>query len=160
MTVGGNGYDRMLETDTIRFRAGSAAYVHLFKIAADGSILICQPNADYTNAEFVDTGVDVKKNGWTRIVAEVDFANKTFKLYAADEGAELVLLGTVSDNLWITGSGVSYGGNNALITYKDAEDWQALAKVIDRTEFVAACGDANKFTDAEKKTADSFKPEI
>ena len=160
MTVGGNGYDRMLETDTIRFRGASDTFVHLFKIAADGSILICQPNADYTDAEFVDTNVDVKKNGWTRIVAEVDFANKTFKLYAADEGAELVLLGTVSDNLWITKSGIASGAATANTLYKDAENWQALATKLDRTEFVAAAGDANVFTEAEKMTADSFKPEI
>lgn len=160
MTVGGNGYDRMLETDTIRFRGASDTFVHLFKIAADGSILLCKPNADYTDAEFVDTGVDVKKNGWTRIVAEVDFANKTFKLYAADEGAELVLLGTVSDNLWITKSGIASGATTANTLYKDAENWQALAAKLDRTEFVAAAGDANKFTEAEKMTADSFKPEL
>ena len=160
MTVGGNGYDRMLETDTIRFRGASDTFVHLFKIAADGSILICQPNAEYTDAEFVDTGVDVKKNGWTRIVAEVDCANKTFKLYAADEGAELVLLGTVSGNLWITKSGISHGAATANTLYKDAENWQALAAKLDRTEFVAAEGDANKFTEAEKMTADSFKPAI
>lgn len=160
MTVGGNGYDRMLETDTIRFRGASDTFVHLFKIAADGSILICQPNADYTDAEFVDTNADVKKNGWTRIVAEVDCANKTFKLYAADEGAELVLLGTVSGNLWITKSGISHGGATANTLYKDAENWQALAKKLDRTEIMTAVGDANKFTEAEKMTADSFKPEI
>ena len=160
MTVGGNGYDRMLETDTIRFRGASDTFVHLFKIAADGSILLCKPNADYTDAEFVDTNADVKKNGWTRIVAEVDFAKKTFKLYAADEGAELVLLGTVTDNLWITKSGISHGAASANTLYKDAADWQALAKKLDRTEIMTAVGEANKFTDAEKKTADSFKPEI
>ena len=161
MTVGGNGYDRMLETDTIRFIGYSAkAYVHLFKIAADGSILICKPNADYTDAEFVDTGVDVKKNGWTRIVAEVDFAKKTFKLYAADEGAELVLLGTVSDNLWITKSGISHGAATPNTDYKDAADWLTLATKLDRTEIMTAAGEANVFTEAEKMTADSFKPEI
>ena len=149
MTVGGNGYDRMLETDTIRFRGASDTFVHLFKIAADGSIIICKPNADYTDAEFVDTGVDVKKNGYTRIVAEVDFANKTFKLYAADEGAELVLLGTVSDNLWITKSGISHNGATANTLYKDAENWQALASKIDRTEIAAAVGEANVLTNAE-----------
>ena len=160
MTVGGNGYDRMLETDTIRFRGNSDTFVHLFKIAADGSILICKPNADYTDAEFVDTGVDVKKNGWTRIVAEVDCAKKTFKLYVADEGAELVCVATVTDNLWVTKSGISHGAATAATAYKDAENWLTLASKLDRSEFVAAAGNANKFTDAEKKTADSFKPEI
>ena len=160
MTVGGNGYDRMLETDTVRFRGNSDTFVHLFKIAKDGSILICKPNADYTDAEFVDTGAKVKKDGWTRIVAEVDCANKTFKLYVADEGAELVCVATVTDNLWVTKSGISHGAATPVTAYKDAADWKTLASKLDRSEFVAAAGDANKFTEAEKMTADSFKPEI
>ena len=160
ITVGGNGYDRMLETDTIRFRGNSNVFVHLFKIAADGSILICQPKEDYSDAVFVDTGVDVNKDaakdGYTRIVAEVDCAKKVFKLYAANEGEDLKVIGTVSGNIWVTTSGVSIGGNNAAVAYKDAENWLTLAANIDRSEFASAVG-ANDLTAEEIATAASFK---
>ena len=148
MTVGGNGAERMLETDTIRFRGSSNTYVHLFKIAADGSILICKPNADYTDAEFVDTGADVQLNGYTRIVAEVDCLREQFKLYAANEGEALVCVATI-DALWITSSNLSHSSGESVAKPKPFATWMDMAKALDRTEIMIDDFGANALTEAE-----------
>ena len=148
MTVGGNGTDRMLETDTIRLRGASNTYVHLFKIAADGSILICKPNADYTDAEFVDTGADVQLNGYTRIVAEVDCLREQFKLYAANEGEALVCVATI-DALWITAKNLSRNYHGSVVTPKTFATWMDMAKALDRTEIMIDDFGANALTEAE-----------
>ena len=155
MTVGGNGYDRMLETDTIRLRGASATYVHLFKIAADGSILVCEPNAEYTDVIFVDTGVDVRKDGYTRIVAEVDCGNEQFRLYAADEGEPLQLIATI-DTLWITSTSLSHNTEKSKTNPKSFDTWMAMAKVIDRTEIMIDWFGANELTAEELATVDTI----
>ena len=148
MTVGGNGQDRMLETDTIRFRGASSTYVHLFKIAADGSILICKPNETYTDAVFVDTGANVQLNGYTRIVAEVDCLSQQFKLYAANEGEALVCVAT-SNALWITSSNLSHSTASSDAKPKTFANWMEMAKVLDRTEIMIDDFGANALTEAE-----------
>ena len=155
MTVGGNGYDRMLETDTIRLRGASATYVHLFKIAADGSILVCEPNAEYTDVIFVDTGVDVRKDGYTRIVAEVDCGNEQFRLYAANEGESLKLIATI-DTLWITSTSLSHNTEKSKTNPKSFDTWMAMAKVIDRTEIMIDWFGANELTAEELATVDTI----
>ena len=155
MTVGGNGYTRMLETDTIRLRGSSNTYVHLFKIAADGSILVCKPNEDYTNGVFVDTGADVRKDGYTRIVAEVDCANEVFKLYAADEGAALQLVATVEGKLWITSTALSHSIDGAEPKPKSFDTWMLMAKALDRTEIMMDNYGANDLTAEELATVET-----
>ena len=149
MTVGGNGYDRMLETDTIRLRGASATWVHLYKIAADGEIIVCQANADKSAVEYINTGVYVSKSGYTRIVAEVDCANEEFRLFAAEEGKGLERIATV-DALWVTGK--------APVTdaYKAFDSWMAMAKVLDRTEILIAAGAANALTETELATVETL----
>jgi hypothetical protein len=142
MTVGGNGYDRMLETDTIRFRGASDTFVHLFKIAADGSILICQPNEAKNDAMFVDTGADVQLNGYTRIVAEVDCLREQFKLYAANEGEALVCVATINE-LWITAKNLSHSIGESVPTPKTFTTWMDMAKALDRTEIMIDATGAN-----------------
>ena len=156
MTVGGNGYTRMLETDTIRLRGSSSTYVHLFKIAADGSILVCKPNEDYTNGVFVDTGADVRKDGYTRIVAEVDCANEVFKLYAADEGATLQLVATVESKLWITSTSLSHSVDGVEPKPKSFDTWMLMAKALDRTEIMMDNYGANDLTAEELATVETI----
>ena len=156
MTVGGNGYDRMLETDTIRLRGASNTYVHLFKIAADGSILVCTPNETYTDAIFVDTGADVRKDAYTRIVAEVDCANEVFKLYAADEGAALQLVATVEGKLWITSTSLSHSVDAVDPKPKTFATWMDMAKALDRTEIMMDNYGANDLTAEELATVETI----
>ena len=151
MVVGGNGTDRMLETDTIRLRGASSTYVHLFKIAADGSILVCKPNADCTDAEFVDTGADVKLNGYTRIVASVDCANEVFNLYAGDEGESLKLIATI-DTLWITSTALSHSIGESAPKPKTFATWMEMANALDRTEIMIDDSGANALTEADLAT--------
>ena len=148
MTVGGNGYDRMLETDTIRFRGASNVFVHLFKIAADGSILVCKPNEAYTDAIFVDTGADVSKNGYTRIVAEVDCANEQFRLYAGDEGKVLECVATI-DTLWITSTALSHNVEGSATKPKTFATWMEMANALDRTEILIESHGINELTAEE-----------
>ena len=154
MVLGGNGYTRMLETDTLRFRGGSNVYVHLFKIAADGSILACVPNETYTDSTFVDTNANGKLNGYTRVVAEVDCANKTFKIYAADEGAELQCVYT-SSALWITSTALSHNveGTSVNPISEYNADWMTMASKLDRTEILMATEGLNTLTAEEIASA-------
>ena len=154
MTVGGNGYDRMLETDTVRLRGSSSTYVHLFKIAADGSILVCTPNETYTDVIFVDTGADVRKNGYTRIVAEVDCGNEQFRLYAADEGSALKLVATI-DTLWITSGALSHKTESSAPTGITFATWMEMAKKLDRTEILIDNFGANELTAEELATVET-----
>ena len=155
MTIGGNGYDRMLEIDTVRLRGASSTYVHLFKIAADGSILVCNPNETYTDVIFVDTGVDVRKDGYTRIVAEVDCGNEQFRLYAANEGESLKLIATI-DTLWITSTSLSHNTEKSNTNPKSFETWMAMAKAIDRTEIMIDWFGANELTAEELATVETI----
>ena len=154
MLVGGNGYDRMLETDTIRMRGGSNVYVHLFKIAADGSILVCTANEAYDDAVFVDTNVDVRKNGYTRIVAEVDCGNEQFRLYAADEGSALKLVATI-DTLWITSGALSRKTETSAPAPVSFATWMDMAKKLDRTEILIDNFGANELTAEELATVET-----
>lgn len=151
MVVGGNGSERMLETDTIRMRGGSNVYVHLFKIAADGSILVCTANEAYNDAVFIDTEVDVRKDGYTRIVAEVDCGNEQFRLYAADEGSALKLIATI-DTLWITATNLSHTKDGSAPTNKTFGTWMDMAKTLDRTEIMIDDFGANDLSAEELET--------
>ena len=151
MTVGGNGYNRMLETDTIRFRGESNVFVHLFKIAGDGEIIVCQANADKSAVEYINTGVYVSKSGYTRIVAEVDCANEEFRLFAADEGKGLERIATIK-TLWIT----SDKSGSVNTPYLSFASWMDMAKAIDRTEIKLAVGDANALTETELATVETL----
>ncbi len=155
MVVGGNGYDRMLETDTIRFRGASNTYVHLFKIAADGSILACTANEAYDDIVYVDTGVDVKKNGYTRIVAEVDCGNEQYRLYAGDEGAALKLVATI-DTLWITSGALSHKTETSAPSGKTFATWMDMAKALDRTEIAIDVSGVNELTAEELATVETI----
>ena len=155
MVVGGNGYDRMLETDTIRFRGASNTYVHLFKIAADGSILACTANEAYDDIVYVDTGVDVKKNGYTRIVAEVDCGNEQYRLYAGDEGSALKLVATI-DTLWITSGALSHKTETSAPTGKTFPTWMDMAKALDRTEIAIDISGVNELTAEELATVETI----
>ena len=154
MTVGGNGYDRMLETDTMRFRGASATWVHLFKIAADGSILVCTANEGYTDIQYIDTGKDVQKNGYTRIVAEVDCANEVYRLYVGNEGSVLECVATIK-TLWITSSALSHNTEAAVTSPKTFANWMEMARVLDRTEFLID-NTANELTAEELATVETL----
>lgn len=151
MVVGGNGSERMLETDTIRFRGASNVYVHLFKIAADGSIFVCTANEAYDDAVFIDTGADVRKDGYTRIVAEVDCGNEQFRLYAADEGSALKLIATI-DTLWITATNLSHTKDGSAPTKKTFATWMDMAKALDRTEIMIDDFGANALSAEDLET--------